>query len=133
MEIGGYFVCEVTDNKKVKVWFIKANDESAKDTFAILEGTDGSTINTDDLGPPAVIFCECANKQFQFLQMIVNTTLCGDFAGGVLYGLSSGDTCTNDADPDYACKVACNTYSSTATLDDAYWDIAYINTFKKSN
>ena len=109
---GGTYVCELTPEGAITVWFFQRGTEP-KDLLANNPNPEKwSTTNRTKFNP-------CPG-QFANLAMTLNTTLCGDWAGNVF---------KNKENPTQDCK----TYIKTADLSKAYWSIEYIKVFKRSS
>lgn len=83
----------------------------------------GATPTPESWGLPVAHFAlgtECTPDHFGPQQMILNTTLCGDWAGNVFVGQDG------KRGPD-----ACRAYvlNHPTAFDNAFWDVAYIRTF----
>jgi hypothetical protein len=82
----------------------------------------------DSWGEPFANFIldakNCDPKHFQSLQMIINLTFCGDWAGSVFastcQGVANGQSCNDfvQNNPTY--------------FQDAYWKIQFISVFQQS-
>jgi hypothetical protein len=105
---GGYFACRIQDTSKVKVWFFTHNDAPYN-----IDSNNPNLEDWDSAATQVVEFDACAKDQFLNLQIIFNTTLCGDWAGGVLNNCSSYL-------PDDANYV------------EAYWVINWLKTFEEN-
>ena len=105
---GGVYACELTSSGKITIWFFE-NKEIPSDITSNSPNPDNWSKDNIE-----VAFNECPG-QFQQLQIILNTTLCGQWAGAVYPG---GTT-------------ACETYARTQDYDSAYWTVNYVKVFKK--
>lgn len=103
---GGVYACELTPGGKVTVWFFPVGKVPADIT------TGSSPDPTQWPTTYRTQFNACPG-QFSKMQIVVNTTLCGGWAGNVYPGGSS----------------ACTKYVQTADLSQAYWNIKYIKVF----
>ncbi|MEH1916491.1 hypothetical protein [Nostoc sp.] len=74
---GGAYVCEWVHNQTIKIWFWKRSDIPAN----VL----GNSPHPNTWGKPYVHFNPCPGY-FKDMEMIVNTTLCGDWAGNDFKG-----------------------------------------------
>lgn len=103
---GGVFVCEWIMDGPINVWYFPKNSIPADIT--------SSTPNPTTWDKPYVSFKPCPGH-FKDLRMIINTTLCGDWAGAVYKGVSGN--CSKDM--------------KTADLSNAYWLINSIKVYQK--
>lgn len=103
---GGVYVCEWIYDGTIKVWLFN------RDEFAKVNQTSPSTWKN-----PYVTFNPCKGF-FNNLTFIINTTLCGDWAGA---------TFTKDTNS----IGKCNNYVGANALPDAYWIINYIKVYQK--
>lgn len=84
---------------------------------AIPQDIQSNSPNPDSWGTPAAYFSadRVPASMFKKLQMILNTTICGDWAGGVL------------PDADQGCPQSCSAYvQDPSNFDQAYWEVNYI-------
>jgi len=102
---GGVYACELTDDGQVSIWFFPASAAPA-------DLANGHP-NPSSWPAPSVAFKACPG-QFRGLQITLNTTLCGAWAGAVYPGG----------------PAACEKYVGTADLSQAYWLINYIRAYK---
>ena len=106
---GGTYACELTPEGAITIWFFPAGQEP-------------SDLIANDPNPSKwtssnrTVFNPCTG-QFSNLQIILNTTLCGDWAGNVYPGG----------------KSKCEADMNNADLSKAYWSIDYIKTFVRSD
>lgn len=100
---GGTFACELSSGGQVKAWFFPV-DKIPCDILS--NKPDPGKWNKDNY----IEFNPCP-KQFQKLKMIINTTLCGDWAGGVL--------------PDCQKKIL-----DWNNVKNGYWIINFLKIFK---
>lgn len=106
---GGTYACELTPEGAITIWFFPVGQEP-------------SDLIANDPNPskwPAsnrTVFNPCPG-QFSNLQIILNTTLCGDWAGNVYPGG----------------KAKCESDMNGADLSKAYWSIDYIKAFVRSD
>jgi hypothetical protein len=104
---GGVFVCEWIFNDVIKISFFPRNAIPSD----ILSGNP----EPDKWDPPYVTFEKCPNH-FNNLKLIIDTTLCGQWAGNVYPG--GLNKCINDL--------------KTKKLSEAYWLIRSIKVYQKS-
>lgn len=115
---GGVFACEWLPDETIKTWFFPRNN--------IPENVLSSSPNPSSWGKAYASFKVCVDKNdpyFKNLQLVVNTTLCGEWAGNKFI---SGDNSW----------TKCNQYvtdpaNSSELLKDSYWTINSIKVFKK--
>ena len=107
---GGVYACELTPEGYITIWFFPVGQEPA----------DIAANNPDPSKWPAVnrISFNACPGQFENMQIVLNTTLCGTWAGNVFPGGGIG---------------ACNAHISAADLSEAYWSIDYIKVFVRSD
>ena len=112
---GGIYATELTPDGFINIWFFKKGDEP-------------SDINSDSpdpskwVGTSRVTYEPCPG-QFANLQMILNTCLCGAWAGDVFNGgINKGGGIDK-----------CNDYIQTADLSNAYWLVNYIKVFMRAD
>ncbi|EIN06365.1 endo-1,3(4)-beta-glucanase-like protein [Punctularia strigosozonata HHB-11173 SS5] len=114
---GGWYAMERT-NKFIKVWFWPRNSK-----FVPLDVYSGSPIiDTTFWGTPYASFpststCDLEAK-FGENNIIINLTLCGDWAGAVFTSNGCGASCT-----DYVNR-------NPAAFVDAYWDFARLSVYE---
>lgn len=124
---GGMYACELTPGGVVTIWYfptsqIPADIESGNPVPANWPVTGGSQ---------KVSFSSPCPGKFSQLQIVLNTTLCGAFAGGTFPGQGGAPPPVSGAPPrkpwDY-----CNYYvaQSSNTFADAYWTIDYLKVFQ---
>lgn len=112
---GGWYAAERTNNA-ISVWFWSRQDSTVP---ADVKNGAGS-INTSGWGTPTAFFpstsCNIASH-FSPNNIIINTSLCGDWAGSVY--ASSG------------CPSSCENYVNTnpGAFANAYWDIAALRVY----
>ena len=106
---GGVYACELTSEGSVTVWF-----------FSVVNVPTDIIANmpTPNAWPSTnrVAFNHCPG-QFKSMQMILNTTLCGDWASNTYPGGAN----------------ACNAMAKSGDLSKAYWSIDYIKVFLKKS
>ena len=110
---GGVYACELTKEGRITYWFWSRNDETMPsdfntnpDTWSVKTGTNNK-----------IVFDKCP-EQFKRQYIIINTTLCGTWAGGK-YGDNGLEGCQNAVvNPDYP-------------LEEEYWLINSIKIFQK--
>ncbi len=109
-ELGGTFAMELTINGTITIWFWK-RDEVVPDF---------STVTSSDFSASNIISFSSCPQQFSKQQIIINTTLCGDWAGA---GCCNGDhTWDNDA--------GCINWVNSHDLTDSYWIIRSLQLYK---
>lgn len=112
---GGWYVME-RNEKSIKVWFWARSDPSVPSD--IIDGA--SSISPDGWGIPAALFpstyCNFPSH-FQQHNIIINLTLCGDWAGSA-YGQSG-------------CPSACIDFvnNNPSAFTDAFFDFEYIRLY----
>lgn len=102
---GGVFVCEWIFNGTIKVWFFKG------DEYSLLSG---DKLNPSTWKLPYATFSACPNY-FNKLKLVINTTLCGDWAGATYPG--GVNKCNDDV--------------KNNPLPESYWLINSINVYQK--
>ncbi|KZW03327.1 glycoside hydrolase family 16 protein [Exidia glandulosa HHB12029] len=112
---GGWFAAERT-NSAIRVFFW-----SRQDTTVPAEVKNGSsTINTSNWGSPTALFpstsCDIASH-FGPHNIVINTSLCGDWAGNQYASSGCPSTCV-----DYV-------NNNPAAFANAYWDIAALRVY----
>ncbi|KAG8880546.1 hypothetical protein FRB97_000716 [Tulasnella sp. 331] len=111
---GGYYAMERTSTY-IKIWFWARNE--ANIPADITSG--GSTVSPTNWGTPTAdfVFNNCASSHFGPHNIIINLTLCGDWAGAVYPA---------------TCPSTCNNYVNTepAAFANAYWDIASLKVYE---
>lgn len=121
-EGGGVYACELTDDGKVTVWFF----EHSQVPSDIARGNpEPSKWNRDNV----VSFTPCSGN-FKNMQLVLNTTLCGDWAGEAF-----PDVVPNSKSPQTN-KTNCEIYvkdtkNNKSLQTMAYWIINYVKVFKK--
>ena len=111
---GGIYATELTTDGFISIWFFPkgTEPEDLKDP----NGTpDPSSWQTSD---NVIKFNQCKGN-FKNLEMVLNTDLCGTWAGNKFV---NGDT---------KGISACQNYIDTQDLSKAYWSIDYIKVFQK--
>lgn len=103
---GGVFVCRLTEDGQVSLWLFE------KDNAYISSNT--NSMDMSRFPKPDISFNKCTNY-FKNLSIILNTNICGDWAGNT----GSWSPSTN-----------CNDYIKNALMDDAYWSVNWIKTFQ---
>jgi len=113
---GGWYVMERTDTE-IKVWFWSRNDGSVP---ADVKNAPTS-IDTSSFGTPFADFpstdCDLESK-FGPNNIVINLTLCGDFAGSVFTSQGCGSDCTSFVN------------NNPASFVNAYWDFASLNVYQ---
>ncbi|TFK24816.1 glycoside hydrolase family 16 protein [Coprinopsis marcescibilis] len=112
---GGWFAME-RSNSFIKVWFWPRNSGSVPSNVR----NGGQTVNTDGWGTPTAFFpnTQCdLGRYFKAHNIIINLTLCGDWAGGV-YGQSG-------------CPSSCVSYvnNNPGSFRNAYFDFAALRVY----
>lgn len=108
---GGVYVCELTKEGKVTIWFFEKDEVPCDITCNKPDPSKWSDKNT-------IKFKSCPGH-FQNLELILNTTLCGDWAGSEGAFKLPGTNCL-----DYV-------WNPANLLEEAYWDINFVKIFKK--
>ena len=113
---GGIYAAELTPQGAITIWFFPQNEKIPDDLL--------SENPNPEIWPSTnrIKFDACPG-QFANLQLIVNTTLCGDWGGGAYKDPKTGKTGL----------VNCQTDIRTADLSKAFWSIEYIKVFKRSD
>lgn len=106
---GGTYACELTPEGAITIWFFPVGQEP-KDLIS----NNPDPRNWTNVKP--ISFNPCQG-QFSGLQIVLNTTLCGDWAGNVYPGG----------------KSKCESDIKGADLSNAYWSINYIKAFVRSD
>ncbi|KZP26131.1 glycoside hydrolase family 16 protein [Athelia psychrophila] len=115
---GGYYAMERTSTS-IKVWFWARG--SAYIPAALSSGA--SSIDTSGWGEPTAYFpntdCNIANS-FSALNIVINLTFCGDWAGSSNVYASSG------------CPSTCNAYvaANPSAFANAYFDFASLSIYE---
>ncbi|EMD31034.1 glycoside hydrolase family 16 protein [Gelatoporia subvermispora B] len=120
---GGYYVLERTP-EAISVWFWSRNDKSVPASIK-----DGShTIDTTSWNSPPIAYflsspsCDLS-ANMKSHSIIINTMLCGPWAGSRFDALGIQGTCI---DADYV-------NDNPSAFKDAYWDIAALRIYLKSS
>ncbi|KAJ7683788.1 glycoside hydrolase family 16 protein [Mycena rosella] len=114
---GGWYAMERT-NAAISVWFWSHSDPSVPADVR----AGGSTVSTDAWGLPSATFpntsCDIASH-FVAHNIIINLTLCGDWAGEASVYASSG------------CPSTCNDFvnNNPAAFTDAFFEFNSINVY----
>ncbi|KAG9122211.1 hypothetical protein FRC07_001509, partial [Ceratobasidium sp. 392] len=117
---GGWFVTERTD-KRISIWFWGRHDANVP--AAVKYGS--PLICTKDFGTPVAVWESSSTCDFPTVfgphNIIINLTLCGDWAGQADVYRMSG------------CPGTCIDYvnNNPAAFKDAYWDIASLKVYAK--
>ncbi len=107
---GGVYAMELTpDTARVTVWFFP---RGAIPADLVANAPNPSTWPTTN----RIVFNPCPNT-FKFLQIVVNTTICGDWAGAANVYPGGPSACLAEA--------------RTSPLSEAYWAIRYIKVFRR--
>ncbi|KAG8866034.1 hypothetical protein FRB97_004272 [Tulasnella sp. 331] len=113
---GGWYITEKSISNGINVWFWARNDPSVPASVA----NGASTVKISDLGEPYANFpynnCNY-NSYFGPEAIIINLTLCGDWAGNV-YPSTCPKTCVDHVNQD------------PADFANAYWDIASVRVYE---
>lgn len=112
---GGWFAMERTPDF-IKIWFWARNDNSVP---ADVRG--GTAVDTDNWGTPTAAFPHTSCNMAEFFQehnIIINLTLCGDWAGSQF----SQDGCPGDSCVEYVNE-------NPSAFENAYFDIASIHVY----
>lgn len=117
---GGVFACELTGTGRVTCWFWPRGDASCPLT-GNPSGIDTSTWSTSD--PANTIRFNACPGHFQNMALLINTTLCGDWAG-TTYRDEKNPAITGPA----ACQGAVN--SPDFTYDDGKWVINSVRVYQ---
>lgn len=112
---GGVFVCSVVAGEGIKVWFFSKADVPA-DLQADVPDPDSWPITN------LVAFKPCPG-QFANMQLILNTTLCGDWAGDQYPG---GGTAKEKA-----ARCQAFVHDPSNKMKHAYWLINYVKIFQQ--
>jgi hypothetical protein len=107
---GGMFACELTRKGKVQIWYFPDKTKFPN----------SSTIDTTTWGTPTVSFAAC--EGFQNLQIIINTTLCGAWAGDKYPFVDGVPALRNQQ---------CQTdLTSGSDLSNAFWTINWLRVYQ---
>ncbi|KAG8853768.1 hypothetical protein FRB96_008023 [Tulasnella sp. 330] len=111
---GGYYAMERTSTY-IKIWFWGRNEANIPADI-----TSGATsVDPTKWGTPVADFVNnnCAFSHFGAHNIIINLTLCGDWAGSVYPS---------------SCPSTCNNYVNTqpAAFQNAYWNIASLKVYE---
>ncbi|KAF8590993.1 glycoside hydrolase family 16 protein [Ramaria rubella] len=113
---GGWYAMERTTTS-IKVWFWSRTDTSVP--ADVKNGA--SSINTSNWGTPFADFpntsCNLASE-FGPNNIVINLTLCGDWAGAVFTSQGCGSDCTTFVN------------NNPASFTNAYWDFASLNVYE---
>jgi len=113
---GGWFAMERTTDF-IKVWFWPRNDDSVPSDVM----GSSTAVDTDDWGTPAAAFPDTSCNISEFFQehnIIINLTLCGDWAGSHF----GQDGCPGDTCVEYV-------NGSPSAFENAYFDIVSITVY----
>ena len=153
---GGIYACEWVPNKSIKYWFWKSGDPKIPaDIKKDSKDVDTSTWTSDTYTGHDL--ASCTDDYFQNLHMIINTTVCGDWAGNTPGGGNPDKDCTwNEEAPDsdsggdpslmvgcqkklienierWGCKDKDSTKCYNPNLPELepfQWKIRYVNTYE---
>lgn len=109
---GGVYVCEWINDESIKVWFWARNEVPANALSA--------TPDPSSWSAPYVHFTPCPGY-FKDMKMIINTTLCGDWAGQVYPDGGAG-----------ACAGYVKDVNNNSKYADAYFQIRSLKVFQTS-
>lgn len=111
---GGIYATELTTDGFITIWFFPKGTEPAD----LINGTPdpSSWLNSDNV----IKFNQCKGN-FKNLEIVLNTDLCGTWAGTKFIN-----------DKGVKGTQACQDYIDTQDLTSAYWSIDYIKVFQKS-
>ncbi|KAF7794195.1 hypothetical protein EIP86_005327 [Pleurotus ostreatoroseus] len=112
---GGFYAME-RNNNFIKVWFWPRQGDVPSDVL-----NSAKTVDTDAWGTPVAFFpnTQCNLQQFFAAHnIIINLTLCGDWAGAVYGSSGCPSTCTDfvNNNPD--------------GFNDAFWDIGSVRVYE---
>ncbi|KZT36648.1 endo-1,3(4)-beta-glucanase [Sistotremastrum suecicum HHB10207 ss-3] len=114
---GGYYAMERTNNF-IKMWFWTRNGGGAPSDLT----SGAASVNTDNWGTPWAWWPNTAScnlaSHFNGNNIIINLTLCGDWAGAVF----NSDGCSGD----------CATYvnNNPSAFANAYWNFAAVRVYE---
>ncbi|OCH86677.1 putative laminarinase [Obba rivulosa] len=114
---GGFYSMERTSDF-IKVWFWSRSDGSVPSDLS----TGASSVDTDNWGTPTALFpnTQCdIDEEFSENNIIINLTLCGDWAGQA--AIFNGAGCPGDC-VDYV-------NNNPSDFSNAYWDIAAVRVY----
>jgi len=110
---GGVYVCEFTGNF-IRMFFFPRNS---------IPGDIGAKVpNPNNWGKPYANFelgGQCPNSHFKNLQMVINLTFCGDWAGA-----DFGSECPNDG------TCANFVKQQPSAFKESYWSINYVDVYQ---
>lgn len=119
---GGVYACQLDNNGIVTIWFFRRDSIPENILCGKPDPTQWpKTSTTSDGKMTTVITFEACPKHFQNLRLVINTTICGEWAGNTFKnGKNNG-------------KYACEAFSVDPNnrYEDAYWYINYIKVFSK--
>lgn len=120
---GGVYACRLTSNGKVDVWSFARGDIPEDIRCSKPNPASWSSHNNNH-----VDFKACPGH-FKNLMLVINTTICGEWAGSVFGGPPTSDQQTLDN------VQSCNAFAVDPqnTYDDAFWYINYIKLFESSD
>jgi hypothetical protein len=108
---GGTYACELTPEGAITIWFFQAGEEP-NDLLA-----DNPDPSTWPITSTTVKFTPCPG-QFKDMEVVLNTTLCGQWSGNVYPG--GWAKCNTDV-------------TANPTMPDAYWGINYLKVYVKTS
>jgi hypothetical protein len=108
---GGVYATELLPNGAVTIWFFPAGSEPSDIAANNPEPSKWPAANV------AVAFEPCPGS-FAKMQIVLNTTLCGTWAGAAYPGGKGS-------------QAQCNSLLTSADLSKAFWSIEYIKAFQR--
>ncbi|KAL0960921.1 hypothetical protein HGRIS_005928 [Hohenbuehelia grisea] len=116
---GGIFVTELASSG-ISIWFFERKN------IPSIFSSNSSTIDTSTLGTPTANWptggCD-VNKFFEPQALILDITLCGDFAGAPTV---FSQTCSGNCYTDYV-------IGPPSTYDNAYFELGYVRVYGSGN
>ncbi|KAG8858545.1 hypothetical protein FRB96_005217 [Tulasnella sp. 330] len=112
--LGGWYAMERTTSQ-INIWFWARDDTSVPADVS----SGAASVVTSSWGLPVANFVStnCNFDHFGPQNIIINLTLCGDWAGAV-YPSTCPSTCTNYVN------------TEPAAFENAYWDIAWLKVYE---
>jgi len=116
---GGTFAIEISNDLGITIWFWPRNDPLLPDNIKNSHSDSLSTDNWQTQKDNKIQFQPCPNH-FKNLVPIINTTLCGDWAGNVFF--------PNDPES----NIKCQGYAQDPNVDitEGYWLINYVKIYE---